>query len=533
MDDDAWWRDAVIYQIYVRSFQDSDGDGYGDLRGILARLDHLEWLGVDALWLTPIHPSPWRDGGYDIDDFTDVHPAIGTLDDFRELLDALHERGMRLVLDFVPNHTSDRHPWFLEARSGRDSPRRDWYVWADPRPDGGLPNNWLSVFGGSAWQFDESSGQYFYHAFLPEQPDLNWRNPAVREAMLELARLWLDRGVDGFRIDAIDMLYEDEELRDNPRNDDFDPDRDAPDREVHQTYTRDLPEVHDVAARFRDIAAPYGDRVLIGELYVPSERLVEYYGTPGRPELHLPLQLDLLWTDWHAGEFVETIEHYLDLVPEHGWPAWSLGNHDRSRLASRSGPEQARVAAMLLLTLRGTPTMYYGDEIGMYDVPVPEHRSEDPQARVRPGMSRDVARTPMQWDEAAPHFAFTTGEPWLPTPDAAEPVTVAAQTTDPHSLLQLHRRLLAVRRETPALRRGRHVHIEKHEPVVGYIRELGGERILVLLNMSDAEFEFDFSRHGPRGTVLVDAWLVRQNETVEGTVLLHGNDGVVLRLADG
>jgi alpha-glucosidase len=524
----AWWQDAVIYQILVRSFQDSNGDGQGDLPGILQRMDHLEWLGVDAIWLTPIFPSPLCDGGYDIEDFDGIHPMYGTLDDFRALVDALHGRGIRLILDWVPNHTSSRHPWFQESRSSRESAKRDWYTWADPGPDGGPPNNWLSVFGGSAWTHDEATGQYYYHAFLPEQPDLNWRNEQVREAMLANLRRWFERGVDGVRIDAVDMMVEDEQLTPNPVNPDFDPANDAPDRAVEHEHTRDRPEVHEHMAAIRAVADAFGDRVLIGELYIPIDRLVTYYGSVERGELHLPLNLGMLWADWDADGLNEAIEQYLAAVPDHAWPAWSLGNHDRSRLASRVSPEQARVATLMLLTLRGTPTLYYGDEIGMTDVPIPPERQQDPQGRRHADRNRDVARTPLQWS-AAPYAGFSTVEPWLPVPAELDGRTVDAQRNDPHSLLTLHRRLICVRRETVALRRGSQIQIERSAPCVAWIREHERDRLLVLLNISGEPFDFDFSQHAQGATIVLSTFLDRHDE-VEGSVQVRGNEGLLLRL---
>jgi alpha-glucosidase len=364
----SWWQTGVIYQIYPRSFQDTSGDGIGDLRGITQRLSYLTELGVDAIWLSPIFPSPMADFGYDISDYTDIHPPFGTLDDFDALLAAAHSQGLKVILDLVPNHTSDRHPWFLESRASRRSRKRDWYIWKDPAANGGPPNNWLSVFGGSAWEYDGATGQYYYHAFLAAQPDLNWRNPAVRSAIYEVMRFWFRRGVDGFRVDVLWHLIKDDEFRDNPPNADFRP-TDPPHHRLVPLYTADRPEVHDVIAEMRRVADEFSDRVLIGEIYLPLERLVAYYGRD-LAGMHLPFNFSLLSTSWHAPSIARLIAEYEAALPAGGWPNWVLGNHDRPRIASRVGPDQARIAAMLLLTLRGTPTIYYGDEIAMQDVAI-------------------------------------------------------------------------------------------------------------------------------------------------------------------
>ena len=524
----AWWRGGVIYQILLRSFQDSSGDGNGDLHGLETRLDYLQSLGVDALWLTPIHPSPLHDGGYDISDFDDVHPMYGDMETFMRVLEGVHARGMKLILDWVPNHSSDQHPWFQASRSSRDDPKRDWYVWADPGPDGGPPNNWLSVFGGSAWTMDEGTGQYFYHAFLPEQPDLNWRNPEVRGALCASMRTWLERGVDGFRLDALDMLLETEGLPDNPVNEAFDPEHDAPDRAVLHEHTRDIEELHGIAADLRRVTDEFEERVLLGEMYIPAERVVRYYGSPEQPELHLPLNLALLHADWDADVVMESIDSYAALVPEHGTAAWSLGNHDIGRLATRLGPAQARVAAMLLLTQAGTCTLYYGDEIAMQDGEIPPGKQQDPQGAKFPRLNRDPARTPMQWS-TEPNAGFTTGEPWLPVRDTGA-LTVEAQERNGCSPLALYRRLIALRRGTLALRNGVQTGIPREAPFVAYLRACEEERLLVLLNLSGESHSFDFGDHAERGEVLLSTMLDREDETVEAVVAVRGDEGLIVRL---
>jgi alpha-glucosidase len=374
---------------------DSNGDGIGDLPGITARLNYLVDLGVDAIWISPIFASPMADFGYDVSDYCGIYPPFGTLADFDRLTVAAHERGLKVILDFVPNHTSDQHPWFIESRSSRDNPKRDWYIWRDPKPDGSPPSNWVSEFGGPAWTFDETTGQFYYHAYLKEQPDLNWRNPQVRDAMLQVLRFWFERGVDGFRVDAIHHLFEDEELRDNPPNLDWREGM-SPARSVIRAYTMDQPEVHDAIAAMRRVADGYEDRVLIGEAYLPFDRLMAYYGVD-LTGFHLPFNFHLLGTPWNPTAIAALINAYEAALPPGAWPNWVLGNHDRSRVASRLGREHAPIAAMLLLTLRGTPTVYQGEELGLTDVPIPPERVQDPWEKNVPGLGlgRDPVRTPM------------------------------------------------------------------------------------------------------------------------------------------
>lgn len=481
----SWWQRGIIYQIYPRSFQDRNGDGIGDLAGIASRLDHLVGLGVDALWLSPIYPSPMADFGYDVSDYCDVDPIFGRLEDLDRLIAAAHERGLKLILDLVPNHTSDRHPWFLASRSSRQDPKRDWYIWRDPAPDGGPPNNWRSAFAGSAWTYDPASGQYYYHAFLEAQPDLNWRNPLVREAVYAAMRFWLERGVDGFRVDVIYHLIKDAHFRDNPPNPDWRPDQEDYAR-LLPVHTVDQPEVQEIVREMRAVVDAYLDRVLIGEIYLPLERLVAYYGTRG-DGAHLPFNFQLIGAPWSAAGLASLIEGYEAALPRGAWPNWVLGNHDQSRLASRLGPGQARVAAMLLLTLRGTPTLYYGDEIGMTDVPIPQARIQDPFALRDPGkgLGRDPERTPMPWDASNAAAGFTTGRPWLPLADDARARNVAAQAGDPRSLLSFYRQLIALRRAEPALSLGGIEDIQAIGTVLAYTRAMGSDRLHLRLNLSD------------------------------------------------
>jgi alpha-glucosidase len=526
-----WWQRGILYQVYPRSFADSDGDGVGDLPGVVSRLDYLQWLGVDALWLSPIYPSPMKDFGYDVADYTGVDPLFGTLADFDRLVAQAHARGLRVVLDFVPNHTSDLHPWFLESRASRSSARRDWYIWRNPAPGGGPPNNWVSCFGGSAWQLDEASGQYYYHAFLPEQPDLNWRNPAVVHAMLEVLRFWLERGVDGFRVDVLWHLVKDEHFADNPPNPAW---RDGMDpyHALLPLHTTDREEVHEIVARMRRLLDEYPERVLIGEIYLPLERLVAYYGAD-LAGAHLPFNFQLLSAPWDARELAPLIGEYENLLPPGAWPNWVLGNHDRPRIASRVGLAQARVAAMLLLTLRGTPTLYYGDEIGMANVPIPPERVRDPLERRVPGLGlgRDPVRTPMQWS-AAPHAGFGAAEPWLPLGADWRSVNVAAQREDERSMLALYRALIALRRREPALELGRYQPLAAESDVLAYLRV--GRRheasFLVALNLGSRPQRFAAARDG---TVALSTHLDRANERAARVLELRPDEGLIVRLAHG
>ena len=513
-----WWQSGTIYQVYPRSFQDSDGDGVGDLKGIEARLDHLVALGVDAVWLSPIFPSPMADFGYDVADYVGIDPRFGTLADFDDLLAAAHARGLKLLLDSVPNHSSDQHPWFAESRASRDNPKRDWYIWRDPAPGGGPPNNWQSYFGGSAWEYDAGSGQYYLHLFLKEQPDLNWRNPEVRDAMLDAMRFWFDRGVDGFRIDVLWLAIKHADFPDNPPNPDWREGMQDIER-LLPAHSADQPEISDVVTAMRDLADGFDARVLIGEIYLPYERLVTYYGPAGRG-VHLPFNFELLQTDWTAEAIGGLIVDYEAALPEGAWPNWVLGTHDKPRIATRVGEAQARVAAVLLLTLRGTPTIYYGDELGVADQPIPMGRVRDPQALREPGVAfnRDEVRTPMPWNDS-PGAGFTTGEPWLPLNRDWATRNVAAQAADAGSMLALYRDLLALRRKHAALALGDVRVLRAGDAVLMYERTLGDERIVVALNLSDEARAVDL----PHGETLLTTG-------GEGGALMP-NQAIVIRAA--
>jgi alpha-glucosidase len=502
----AWWQRAVIYEVYPRSFQDSDGDGVGDLNGLIRRLDYLAWLGVDAVWLCPVQPSPMKDFGYDISDFCNIDPLFGTLKDFDRLLAEMHARGLKLILDLVPNHTSDRHPWFLDSRKSKDSRKRDWYVWRDPSPDGAPPNNWRGQFGGSAWSFDEATGQYYYHAFLPSQPDLNWWNPDVQTAMLDVMRFWLQRGVDGFRVDAATNLIEDNLFRDDPPNPAFREGMQDGER-FTRAYSLDRPETHRHLEWMRTILDEFSGRVLIGEIHLPVARAMAYFGG-AYPTFHLPFNFELLQTPWHSHCLGAAIDQYTIRLPKKGWPNWVLGNHDEARIATRLGAAQARIAAMLLLTLRGTVFVYYGDELGMANTDLPQERPQDPRgAMMGANYFRDESRTPMLWD-AAVGAGFTSGEPWLPFDPDYPVINVAAQQADNRSILSLYHRLIALRREMPALREGEQIPLRPSEAVFAFQRRLADQTLLIAFNLYDDAQTFPLAAPG---TLLLSTELDREN----------------------
>jgi alpha-glucosidase len=525
-----WWQRGVIYHIYLRSFMDSNGDGVGDLAGITCRLDYLQWLGVDALWLSPIFPSPMADFGYDVADYTNIDSLFGTLEDFDQLVAEAHRRQLKVLLDYVPNHTSDQHPWFVASRSSRQHPQRDWYLWHDPAPDGGPPNNWVSVFGGSAWEWEAATQQYYYHAYLKEQPDLNWRHPGVQAAMLDVLRFWLDRGVDGFRVDALRQLIKDDQWRDNPPNPAYQPSQ-GPYQALLPLYTTDRPEVLDVVAMMRRVVDAYEARVLLGELYLPIARLVAYYGVEGSG-VHLPGNFHLLQVPWQAREIAMLINTYEAALPVEGWPNWVLGNHDKSRLASRIGPAQARVAAMLLLTLRGTPILYYGDELGMGDGIIPPECVQDPWEKRVPGLGlgRDPARTPLPWD-TSPNAGFTTGTPWLPLAAHAQAMNVAVERDDPTSMLTLYRCLLALRRATPVLATGAYVALAAQGDILAYRRTDTEQTYCIVLNLGGQPQHFDLCQVAGTQKVVLSTYLDRVGEVVQDVLPLRRDEGVILEPA--
>ena len=524
-----WWKTAVVYQIYPRSFQDTTGNGIGDLNGITERLPYLaDTLGVDAIWISPFYPSPMADFGYDVSNYTDVNPLFGTLDDFDRLLSEAHHRGLKVIVDWVPNHTSDQHPWFITSRSSRTNQKRDWYVWQDSKPDGELPNNWQSEFGGPAWTYDESTDQWYLHSFLAEQPDLNWRNPAVVAAMLDTVRFWLDRGVDGFRIDVAHYVMKDPALTDNPVAQDpgamgtFKPM--GPFNVWEHVHDRGHPDVHGIYRHLRAVLDEYdGDRFAIGEIHIFDwDEWALYYGDGD--ELHMPFNFSLIWAGWDAAAIRNRIGALEAAVPEHGWPNYVLGNHDEQRLATRYGPANAKAATTLLLTLRGQPTIYYGDELAMHQTDVPPDREQDPWGIRVPGLSRDGCRTPMQWAPDPGHgFTEASITPWLPFADDAMERNVETQLREAESPLSFVRRLLELRSARPSLNRGS-IQLLNGLPddVLGYDRSHSDERTTVLINYSSEPREVPIaapctvlaSTHGDRADIETTTVIMAPHEAV-------------------
>jgi len=495
-----WWQHAVFYEIYPRSFADSNNDGIGDLNGITSKLDYLHDLGVDAIWISPCFPSPQVDFGYDVSDYENIDPMYGTLNDFDRLASEAEKRGIHIILDFVVNHTSDQHPWFLDSKSSRTAAHRDWYIWRDGKGSSRPPNNWTSEFGGSAWKFDPATGQFYYHFFYAGQPDLNWRNSAVQDAMFDIPRWWYKRGVSGFRLDAVDTLFEDPNLADNPvqpgKNAYHDPNQDR----IHNTK---LPEVHDVLRELRKGADEYG-AVLIGETWTADiAELNRYYGQ-GNNELQLPM--DFLFTMVNKLSPADFRKQIAAVDSASGWPTFVISNHDIVRSYDRYGDGQhndqiAKLMAGLYLTLRGTPIMYYGEEIGMKTTP-PTHKEDvrDPVGRTGwpKEKGRDGERTPMQWD-ASENGGFSKAKPWLPVPPTAKTHNVADESKDPDSILEFYRKVLKLRHTNKALLDGNYVPVNDNDPnVLSYLRAYKDQVVLVALNMSGEKqkVKFDIQKNG-------------------------------------
>jgi alpha-glucosidase len=524
VDPRPWWQEAVVYQVYPRSFADSDGDGIGDLPGITSRLGYVAEAGFDAVWLSPFYRSPMADFGYDVSDHCDVDPVFGTLADLDDLVVRAHELGLRVIVDYVPNHTSVEHPWFRDARASRASPYRDWYVWRDGRPDGRPPNNWRSAFPrvGPAWTFDEPTGQWYLHSYLPDQPDLDWSNPRVVAAMGDVLRFWLRRGIDGFRIDVAMRLGKDPDLRDNPDR------ADEPDaRSAGRRLDEDQPSALEHLRTLRRVADEFPDRLLVGEVYVlDQQRMARYVN--GLDGLHLAHDFTFLRQPWDARAFRRAIAGSMAAVAPRAWPAWCLGNHDHGRIASRfgqdgRGEERARLAAMLLLTLRGTPFVYQGDELGLPDSVVPAAQQVDVH-------DRDRVRGPVPWappSVAGPGAGFTSGTPWLPLAEEAERLNVTSQAADPGSTLSLVRSLLALRRSSDALRRGAMRLLDGPDGVLAWTRGDGAERLVVALNMSVSDVSLELPRTAD-DRVAWSTHAERPGEATGGRLRLRGLEGVIV-----
>lgn len=506
----------MVYQIYPRSFKDSDGDGVGDLNGVIEKLDYLNdgstsspqgdtgaSLGVNAIWLNPVYTSPMKDFGYDISDYRDIDPLFGNLEMFDRLIQGAHKRNIKVIMDFVANHTSSEHPWFQESKSSKDNPKRNWYIWRDAKPDGsppsrghsplrrgeGPPNNWLSVFGGPAWSFDEKTKQYYMHSFLPDQPDLNWRHKPVRDEMADILKFWLTRGVDGFRTDAVYHIVKDEEFRDDPPNPNYIAGRQDPYESLLHIYSQGRPELKETTNTLCNVLGVHSNDVyMVSEAYIGVPQMAEFYKACDNG-LHAPLNFNLMTTPWDGESFKRFIDDFEASLRPSDWPNYVFGNHDRSRLATRIGQERSRLAAMLMFTLRGMPFIYYGEELGMEDVAIPENNCLDPWGRNVPGFNvgRDPERTPMQWD-GSPHAGFTDGNPWLPVAPDYKERNAEAASRDPRSMLSFYKELIRQRKNSPALLTGAYKPLESgNKNVLAFGRECEAETLLVAINFSDAE----------------------------------------------
>ena len=513
-----WWQHAVFYEIYPRSFADSNNDGVGDLNGITSKLDYLHDLGVDAIWITPCFPSPQVDFGYDVSDYENIDPMYGTLADFDVLVSEARKRGIHVILDFVVNHTSDQHKWFLDSKSSRTSAHRDWYIWRDGKGPGEPPNNWVSTFGGSAWKFDPSTSQYYYHFFYPEQPDLNWRNPAVKDAMFDVTRWWYKRGVAGFRLDAVDTLFEDPKLTDNPI---LRPGKNAFGDPIEANkYNTKLPEVHEVLRGLRKVADE-NNAVLIGETWTADVAELNHYYGKGNNELQLPM--DFLFTMVNKLSPAKFRKQIAAVNAASGWPTFVISNHDIERSYDRYGDGKhndqiAKVMAALYLTLRGTPIMYYGEEIGMKTTP--PTRKEDVKDPIgRRGWpkekGRDGERTPMQWD-GRENAGFTTGTPWLPVPATYKTHNVAEESKDPNSVLEFYKAVLKLRHTNQALLEGNYTAVNENDAdVLSYLRVYKDQGVVVALNMSDTPRTVELELKG-NGFASVKDLLATGKSTAEG-----------------
>lgn len=534
------WKDVnAIYQIYPRSFQDSNGDGVGDLRGIIQRLPYLKGeadsLGVDAVWFSPFFPSPMADFGYDVSDYCNIDPLFGSLDDFKELIAKAHERDIKVMIDFVPNHSSDQHPWFQESKSSRDNPKRDYYVWRDAKPDGSPPNNWMSIFGGPAWEWDETTGQYYLHTFLKEQPDWNWENPDVRREMQRILRFWFDMGVDGIRADAVRWISKDEHLRDDPKNPAFveGPSAD-PYWSLLHVHSRFGPKLFSYLRELTDVVAQYENRIMVFEDYPDSvfttrDQYLGFYGI--RPEVSMPFNFEGIGREFSASSFRNFITEFQGFLdPARHTPVYCFGNHDQPRLVSRVGERQARLLAVLQATLPGLPVIYYGDELGMKNGIIRPEQEKDPVNLIKPGLNqgRDPERTPMQWD-ASKFAGFSTATPWLPTAGQHEKVNVAVLSQKNTSFLQLYKKLFALRGSSNALARGSYETLDRENPhIFSFVRIFENEQAVIALNFSNRSRSYKIP---PGYSVAISSVLTRPKRTVTGQLKLRPYEAVVLLAA--
>lgn len=534
----VWWKRGPIYEIYPRSFGDSNGDGVGDLSGITSHLDYLNdgtpnSLGVEAIWITPFYPSPLFDFGYDVSDYCGVDPLFGSMRDLEILLCEAHKRGIRVILDLVFNHTSHLHPWFVESRSSRANPKSDWYVWRDKGPLGQKPNNWKSVFGGPAWTWDENRQQYYLHLFLKQQPDLNWRNPRVHKAVHDVMQFWLDKGVDGFRLDVINLIYKDAALRDNPRRIGR-----RPYEMQRHIHDQDQPETHQALREMRELIDRYSERMMVGEISLDAPQdarlAAAYYGQGD--ELNLAFNFSFSSCPWSARSFRDEVAKWEQAVPPGGWPSYVLSNHDLPRHLSRYGRgdlarERARLAAMMLLTLRGTPFLYYGEEIGMGNGCVPRGRMQDPVGKrywpFHPG--RDEERTPMQWNGSRGAGFTDNPRPWLPLAGGHRAVNVQRQLDEADSMLSLYRRLIWFRKSSPAIIDGNYCAIDGvPDDCFVYTREKAGQRVLIALNFANSPRTVSLPEGFAAATLQLSTDPHREQAASDGLLRLRANEGCIL-----
>lgn len=525
MSDNKWGK-RVIYQIYPRSFKDSNGDGIGDLNGIAGKLDYLKDLGIDAIWLSPVYCSPMHDFGYDISDYYNIDPVFGNLSDFDNLIKKAHGKKMKVLMDFVPNHTSSEHPWFKESRSSKTNSKRDWYIWKSPEKKGAAPNNWLSQFGGSAWELDKKTGEYYLHTFDVSQPDLNWRNPQVVEEILNVMRYWLRKGVDGFRVDVAYYLFKDPFFRDEPENPAYLPQHQMQYDSLLHIYTIALPETLNMLIKLNNVVNEFDDRFMICEIYTFLHEIINLYKIVGHHSF-APFNFSLIKLPWNAGEQKKFIDEFDELVGDDYFPTYVLGNHDQPRIATRLGENAARTAALLQFTLRGIPFIYYGEELGMKDMDIPKEKARDPMALNMKGFNfgRDPERTPMQWD-ASKFGGFSITEPWLPLEKEFKKRNVVLEEKNKKSTLNLYKSLINLRKTRKSLSEGKHIPVDFKNPnILGFTRQEKDEKTLVLVNFSKEEQKVKL----PKGDwkIILTTHLDQINKD-ENQVSLRPSEGIIL-----
>lgn len=527
-----WYYNTVLYQVYPRSFYDSNSDGIGDLEGVRQKLDYLKDLGIGAIWLSPFFPSPMADFGYDVSNYEDVDPIFGSLEDFKTLLKDAHDKNIKVVIDFIPNHCSDQHPWFKESISSRDNPRRDWYTWRDPAEDGGPPNNWVSVFGGPAWQFDEASGQYYLHSFLKEQPDLNWENAGVRAAICSAAKFWLELGIDGFRIDTMYWISKDPQFRNDPINPDYHPESDNPYDALKHRNSHYGPKLFRFFNEFVRTVKAYPDKFVIIEAF-PEDgdvtqgylRLYEHVD----PSICAPFNFEGLKLPWKASEFEDFVGSFESFMEPFYLPIFCVSNHDQHRISSRIGPAAARTMAMMQLTLPGLPIIYYGDEIGMADTDIPPGKVQDPLEKQVPGkgLGRDPERTPMQWTQDT-NAGFSSAEPWLPINQGYMTVNATTESEDSASMLELYKSLISLRSGSSALKHGTYKSHTIHRDIFCYQRSHSGENLLIILNFSADPLNLNHSLLN--GKLIQSTDSDRNKTDIVNELLVSPNEGIILQL---